>query len=90
MNFRDNGIASELKFASGTGAATIIAAVTGKRIMIMDVMASAATTLKNGSGGSTLVYAPAGTSQKLGITLGTGEEVYSTAGNVTITYYLTS
>jgi len=88
MNFRDNGIPSALQWKSKTGANTVIDAVAGKRIMIVDIMASAATILKNGSGGTTLIYVPAGTSQKLNIDLGVGQEVYSTAGNVTITYHL--
>ena len=89
MNFKDTGIPSTLKVDSKSGAGTVISAFSGKKIVIMDVIASAATTIKDGSSGSNSMLMQAGIASKLNINIGgAGAEVYSTAGDISITYYI--
>ena len=88
-SFRDSGLPRPVMWASKTGAGTVIAAQTGKHVVIYDILASADTTLKNGSSGasSTYIYMPVGVSNFTGgLKMGEGHEVYSTAGDVTIAY----
>ena len=78
-----------LKTASATAATTIIAAPsTGKQIVIVDILASAATNLSDGS--TVIVYAPAGSTHlRSGIGFGDAKAVVGSAtANVTITYFV--
>jgi hypothetical protein len=80
-----------LKHASVSGAGAVIATPgAGKMIVIVDVLASAATTLKQTDGsGSVIAYIPAGSvNLRSGIGVGVNVAVHSTAGNVTITYFV--
>jgi hypothetical protein len=80
-----------LKHASVSGAGAVIATPgAGKMIVIVDVLASAATTLKQTDGsGSVIAYIPAGSvNLRSGIGVGANVAVHSTAGNVTITYFV--
>ena len=76
--------------ASKTGAGAVIAAVTGDTIVITDILASAATTISTLSGaGTVLAYMPAGASNfSSGLPVATSAGVFSSAGNVTINYYV--
>ena len=78
------------KTASKTGAGAVIAAVTGDTIVITDILASAATTISTLSGaGTVLAYMPAGGSNfSSGLPVATSAAVFSSAGNVTINYYV--
>ena len=80
-----------LKHASVSGAGAVIATPgAGKMIVIVDVLASAATILKQTDGsGSVIAYIPAGSvNLRSGIGVGANVAVHSTAGNVTITYFV--
>ena len=89
-NFRETGLPKPVLFASKTGAGTVIADPgAGKHIIIYEFLASANTTLKDGSGGTAYaINAPGGAAANLtgSIKLEANLEVYSTDGNVTITY----
>ena len=80
-----------LKHGSVSGAGAVIAAPgAGKEIIIVDILASAAATLKQSNGsGSVIAYIPAGSvNLRSGISVGANVAVHSTAGNVTITYFI--
>ena len=80
-----------LSTASATSATTIIAAPgSGKQVVIVDILASAATNLSDGS--SVIVYAPAGSTHlRSGIGFGDNKAVVCSAtSNVTITYFIES
>ncbi len=80
-----------LSTASATSATTIIAAPgSGKQVVIVDILASAATNLSDGS--SVIVYAPAGSTHlRSGIGFGDNKAVVGSAtSNVTITYFIES
>lgn len=85
-DFRHSGIPDYKNNASATSASTMVAAVTGKRIVVYDILASAATTLTDGS--STIVHVPVGSSNlTAGIDFGVGKAVVlGGTSNVTITY----
>ena len=88
-NFRESGLPKPVLWASKTSAGTVISAPgAGKHIIIYDILASANTTLKDGSGGTSYaINAPAGAANLTGgMKLEANLEVYSTDGNVTITY----
>jgi hypothetical protein len=77
--------------ASKTGSGEVITAVTGDTIVITDILASAATTISTltGGGGTVLAYMPAGASNfTSGLPVATSAGVFSSAGNVTINYYV--
>jgi|TARA_R110000824_G_scaffold353977_1_gene541054 hypothetical protein len=77
--------------ASKTGAGEVVAAVTGDTIVITDILASAATTISTlaTGGGTVLAYMPVGASNfTSGIPVATSAGVFSSAGNVTINYYV--
>ena len=79
------------KTASKTGAGAGVAAVTGDTIIITDILASAATTISTATsgGGTVLAYMPAGVSNfSSGLPVATSAAVFSSAGNVTINYYV--
>lgn len=78
-----------LNAASATAATTIIAAPgTGKQIVVVDILTSAATNLSDGS--TVMVYAPAGSTHlRSGIGFGDNKAVVGSAtANVTITYFI--
>jgi hypothetical protein len=78
-----------LKSASATAATTIIAAPgEGKQVVIVDILASGATNLSDGS--TVIVYAPAGSTHlRSGIAFGDNKAVVGSAtANVTITYFV--
>lgn len=78
-----------LSTASATTATTIIAApVTGKQIVIVDILTNAATNLSDGS--DVIVHAPAGSTHlRSGIPFGDNKAVVGSAtANVTITYFI--
>ena len=87
------GVPSVSRTANNANAyVATIAAGSGDTIIITDILASAATTLSTAVGGAETViaYAPAGsTSLNQGISVPTSSGVYSSAGNVTINYYIT-
>jgi hypothetical protein len=88
-SFRDSGLPRQVAWKSKTGAGQVIASPgADKHILIYDILASDDTILKNGSGGTNwYIYAPAGSTNLTGgMKLEANQEVYSTAGNVTITY----
>ena len=79
------------KTASKTGGGAVVAAVTGDTIVITDILASAATVISTltGGGGTVLAYMPAGVSNfSSGLPVPTSAAVFSSAGNVTINYYV--
>ena len=84
--FRSSGIPDYRNTASATSASTMVAAVSGKRIVVYDILASAATTLTDGS--TTIINVPAGSSNlTAGIEFGVGKAVVlGGTSNVTITY----
>ena len=78
-----------LRTASATTATTIIAApASNKQIVIVDVLASAATNLSDGT--DVIAYIPAGSTHlRSGISFGGGKAVVGSASaNVTITYFI--
>ena len=88
-SFRDSGLPRAVAWASSNGAGTVIASPgAGKHILIYDILTDTDTILKNGSGGANwYIYAPAGSTNLTGgMKLEADQEVYSTAGQVTITY----
>lgn len=77
--------------ASKTGAGAVVAAVTGDTIIITDILASVATIISTESagGGTVLAYMPAGVSNfSSSLPVATSAAVFSSAGNVTINYYV--
>ena len=81
----------KLNVAARTGVGTVIAAPgTGKQIVVVDILASAATTLKQTDGsGAIVAYIPAGSSNlSYGIPIGINVALHSTAGDITVTYYI--
>ena len=78
-----------LKTASATTATTVIAAPgSGKQVVIVDILTSAATNLSDGS--TVIVYVPAGSTHlRSGIGFGDNKAVVGSAtANVTITYFV--
>ncbi len=85
------GVPSVSLTANKTGAGAVVAASSGDTIVITDILASAATTLSTSAAGADTIiaYAPAGTSNlNQGIPVPTSSGVYSSAGNVTMNYYI--
>jgi len=78
-----------LKTASATTATTIVAAPgSGKQVVVVDILTSAATNLSDGS--TVIIYAPAGSTHlRSGIDFGDNKAVVGSAtANVTITYFV--
>ncbi len=85
------GVPSVSRTANKTGAGAVVAASSGDTIIITDILASAATTLSTAAAGTETIiaYAPAGsTSLNQGVQVPTSSGVYSSAGNVTVNYYV--
>ena len=85
------GVPSPSKTANKSGAGAVVAASSGDTIIITDILASAATTLSTSAGGgdTIIAYAPAGvTNLNQAIAVPTSSGVYSSAGNVTMNYYI--
>ena len=85
------GVPSPSKTANKAGAGAVVAASSGDTIIITDILASAATTLSTSAAGADTIiaYAPAGvTNLNQAIAVPTGSGVYSSAGNVTMNYYI--
>ena len=85
------GVPSVSRTANKTGAGAVVAASSGDTIIITDILASAATTLSTAAAGAETIiaYAPAGsTSLNQGVQVPTSSGVYSSAGNVTVNYYV--
>ena len=89
-NFKDTGIPKTVTSAHSEGAGLVISAPTAGHIIIVDILASAATKLTTASGaGSTIAWAPAGPSNlSAPIRVPVTSAVYSSAGNITINYYV--
>ena len=88
--FRETGRVNTGLIASQSGAGDVVAAPgAGRRIIILDILASADTNLRESSGGGDIVHVPAGSSN-LSSPIAWEENtlVYSTAGNVSITYVI--
>ena len=87
--FRTSGIPNPMSSASATTASTMVTNPedAGKKIIVYDIMASAATSLKTG-GGTVIIHVPAGsTNLTAGISFGDGNDVVlDTSVNCTITY----
>jgi len=80
-----------LNVAALTGTGSVIAAPgANKQIVVVDILASAATTFKQTNGsGDVVAYIPAGSSNmRSGIPIGVNVALHSTAGDVTVTYYV--
>ena len=80
-----------LNVAVLTGAGTLIAAPgAGKQLVIVDVLASAASTFRQTNvSGTIMAYIPAGSSNmRSGIPIGLNKALFSSAGDVTVTYYI--
>jgi len=87
----NQGVPTPSRTASSAGAGALVAASSGDTIVITDVLASAASTLSTSAAGAdtVLAYAPVGaTNLNQGIAVPTSSGVYSSAGNVTINYYV--
>tara|TARA_Y100000592_G_C5396516_1_gene280908 strand:- start:212 stop:505 length:294 start_codon:yes stop_codon:yes gene_type:complete len=85
------GVPSPSKTANKSGAGAVVAASSGDTIIITDILASAATTLSTSAGGADTIiaYAPAGAANlNQAIAVPTSSGVYSSAGNVTMNYYI--
>jgi hypothetical protein len=85
------GVPSVSRTANKAGAGAVVAASSGDTIIITDILASAATTLSTAAAGAETIiaYAPAGsTSLNQGVPVPTSSGVYSSAGNVTVNYYV--
>lgn len=85
------GVPSVSRTANKAGAGAVVAASSGDTIIITDILASAATTLSTAAAGTETIiaYAPLGsTSLNQGIPVPTSSGVYSSAGNVTVNYYV--
>jgi len=92
-DFKYTGHPEPARTANIAGAGVVIAGPgAAKYITIFDVLASQATLLREENvGGSVIAYIPSGSTNLTasitgGIVNGTGNAIYSSAGNVTITY----
>ena len=89
--FKDTGTPKSWASEHQAGAGKILSAPdAGKSIIICDIMASAATVLSTatGGGGTILAYVAAGNSNLTAPIDDGTNNVWSSAGNVTITYYI--
>ena len=88
-NYKYNGHPAPGLTANISGAGSLISAPgAGRYIEIHDVLASESTTLRtNTVTGDILIYVPVGSSNlSASITGGVNNSIFSTAGNVTVTY----
>ena len=88
--FKDSGIAKTVLTASVTGAGKLVTAPSAGHVIIVDILASAASTISTatGGGGTVIAYAPAGSScLSAPIRVPATSDVWSSAGNMTINYY---
>tara|TARA_R100000008_G_scaffold82298_1_gene66445 strand:- start:241 stop:552 length:312 start_codon:yes stop_codon:yes gene_type:complete len=92
IHFKDTGTPKSWAKESQNGAGKILSAPgAGKSAVICDIMASAATTISTATsgGGTIIMYCPAGHSNfRAPIDCGENTAVWSSDGNVTITYYI--
>ena len=88
--FRDTGIPNVLQTVSATAAGSLIGAVSGSKIVIYDILSSAACSLTDGT--DTIVYVPIGSTNLTGgISIGAGKGLtLVTNSNITITYTVVS
>jgi len=81
----------KLNVAVLSGAGVVVADPgDGKQIVVVDILASAATLFRQtGGSGTIMAYIPAGSSNlSSGIPIGDSVALYSSAGDVTVTYYI--
>ena len=72
--FRTSGIPNPMKSVSAAAAATLVTGVSGKRIVVYDIISSGASTLTDGS--STVIHVAAGsTNLTAGISFGDGNSL---------------
>jgi hypothetical protein len=89
-NFKDTGISRTVLSAHQSGAGKLVDAPAAGHIIIVDILASAASIISTSSAGTgtIIAYAPAGSScLSAPIRVPAISDVYSSAGNVTINYY---
>ena len=84
-SYRDSGIPHSMHSKSATGTGTMVTGVSGQRVVVYDILSSAATTLTDGS--ATVIHVPVGsTNLTAGIDFGAGNGVVlGGAANITIT-----
>ena len=92
VHFKDTGTPKSWSTEHQLGAGKLLSAPgAGKHFVICDIMASASTIISTatGGGGGVIAYVAAGNSN-LTAPIATDEDVnvWSSAGNVTITYYI--
>tara|TARA_R110000751_G_scaffold171517_3_gene277967 strand:- start:4560 stop:4853 length:294 start_codon:yes stop_codon:yes gene_type:complete len=85
------GVPQPARTANKSGAGAVVAASSGDTVIITDILASVATTLSTeaAGGGAIVAYVPAGAvSLNQAIPVPTSSGVFSSAGNVTVNYYI--